>query len=73
MMIPWLTPSMIASWARGIFTFKSTCARVAPNESAASTVFASTPRIPFSTSRATTGNEYSTPAIIPGTIETGIR
>ena len=41
-MIPWLTPSMIASCASGTFTFRSTCPRVAPNAAAASTVFAST-------------------------------
>ena len=37
MTIPWLTPSMIASRASGIFTFVSTCRRVAPNDAAAST------------------------------------
>ena len=54
-MIPWLTPSMIASWASGTLTFRRTWLRVAPNDSAASTVFASTLRTPFSTRRATTG------------------
>ena len=54
-MIPWLTPSMIASWASGILTFRKTWLRVAPNDSAASTVFASTLRTPLSTRRATTG------------------
>ena len=37
MMIPWLTPSMIASRASGTLTFASTCLRVAPNADAAST------------------------------------
>ncbi len=55
MMIPWLTPSMIASRASGIFTFASTCSLVAPNERAASTVFGSTSRTPAATSRITTG------------------
>ena len=31
-MIPWLTPSMIASCASGSFTFRSTWPRVAPND-----------------------------------------
>ncbi len=72
-MIPWLTPSMIASRAIGIFTLASTCSRVAPNERAASTVFGSTSRTPAETSLITTGVAYSTAAMIPGTMETGIR
>ena len=54
-MIPWLTPSMIASRASGIFTFISICMREAPNAYAASTAAGGTPRTPAVTSRITTG------------------
>jgi hypothetical protein len=55
MMIAWLTPSMIASRASGIFTFNKTCRRVAPKDVAASTDSGDTPSMPRWTSRIITG------------------
>ena len=72
-MIPWLTPSMIASRASGSLTFTSTCDVVAPNAEAASTAAGGTPRRPDVTSRMITGTAYSTDATTPGTRDTGIR
>ena len=65
--MPWLMPSMIAGRASGIFTFSSSCMRLAPNDDAASTAVAETSRRPAVTSRITTGIAYSTEAITPGT------
>ena len=44
--ITWLTESSSIRRARGSCTFPSTCQRVEPIASAASTVFVATPRIP---------------------------
>ena len=54
-MIVWLTASMIVRRASGSCTLPSTCIRVAPSESAASTELAGTPRMPSAVMRTAGG------------------
>ena len=54
-MIPWLTPSMIASRASGILTFASTCAARRAERRRRLDGAGGTPRTPEVTSRITTG------------------